>query len=179
MLAGHLKTRKSSLTSVLCSICFLSWQRGDTIFNSALFIFPAAWVGCYEGWCLGHVLNREKLMLFTLLISLNACMVEFKHILSVQAYHDACFALHSPKIHVQIKGACVCPALGIKETTDTNLRSLNAIFSSVSQRKPGSQVGWANRDCTENSHQSWLLLLSFLISITCQWGLAAMPNSSL
>lgn len=118
-------------------------------------------------------------MLFTLLISLNACMVELKHILGVQAYHDACFALHSPKIHVQIKGACVCPALGIKETTDTNLRSLNAIFSSVSQRKPGSQVDWANRDCTENSHQSWLLLLSFLISIACQWGLAAMPNSSL
>ena len=91
-------------------------------------------------------------MLFTLLISLNACMVELKHILGVQAYHDAGFALHSPKIHVQIKGAYVCPALGIKETTDTNLRSLNAIFSSVSQRKPGFQVGWANQDCTENSH---------------------------
>ena len=83
-------------------------------------------------------------MLFTLLISLNACMVELRRILGIQAHHDACFALHSPKIHVQIKGAYVCPALGIKETTDTNLRSLNAIFSSVSQRKHGFQVGRAN-----------------------------------
>lgn len=74
-------------------------------------------------------------MLFTLLISLNMCMVELRRTLGIQAHHDACFALHSPKIHVQIKGAYVCPALGIKETTDTNLRSLNAIFSSVSQRK--------------------------------------------
>lgn len=98
-------------------------------------------------------------MLFTLLISLNACMVELKHTLGVQAYHDACVALHSPKIHVQIKGAYVCPALGIKETTDTNSRSLNAIFSSVSQRKRGFQVGWANRDCTENSHQSWAIVV--------------------
>lgn len=71
-------------------------------------------------------------------------MVEFKHILGIQAYYDSCFALHSPKIHVQIKGAYVCPALGIKLTTDTNLRSLNAIFSSVIQRKPGFQAGWAN-----------------------------------
>lgn len=83
-------------------------------------------------------------MLFTLPISLNVCMVELRHILGIQAYHDVRFALHSPKIHLQIKGAYVCPALGIKETTDTNLRSLNAVFSSVSQRKPGFQVGWTN-----------------------------------
>lgn len=74
-------------------------------------------------------------MLFTLPISLNVCMVEFKHIPGIQAYHDSCSALHSPKIHVQIKGAYACSALGIKRTTDTNLRSLNAIFSSVIQRE--------------------------------------------
>lgn len=117
-------------------------------------------------------------MLFTLLISLNACMVELKHTLGVQAYHDACVALHSPKIHVQIKGAYVCPALGIKETTDTNSRSLNAIFSSVSQRKPPKSAG-QTEIVRKIVTSPGLLLFSFLISITCQWGLAAIPNSSL